>query len=391
MKKIFLISLFYSLISLIYPFENKGSYKINYDQADKALVKNVETYNDGYVYIKNNGKVYKILPDSNIEFIDDNNYILKNGIVVIRKGILNYGLFKRYSVSRRFFLNNEQGKAQFYRISIPNVMNFKSNVKIIYFIKDESKEDRITKKEINTKIHYLFAKNRKKYLGFFIPLNLYWKIIKFEIEIDLNHGNSIVVKIKDEQVIKEKEWQSQIIYFKEEKSKELISADFSKFRIEEEERKKIYSRNNSFILFKNGYDYPVEKDIYITSEFGAIREWKLISGKTYMKNIHDGIDIAKPSNFNIYAPGDGIIRYTATTELFGNMMIIEHGLSCFTSYAHLDKYLVQQGAKVKKGDLIAISGNTGAATGIHLHWGARIYGITVDPRTFLNIKDIFIP
>jgi hypothetical protein len=391
MKNFIFALVFLILNSALYSYSNQGSYLINYSSTGHKSVNYVETNDDGYVYVKNKTAEYKILPGTNVEFTDSNNYVLKKGAIVINKSVFNYGLFKRYSAARKFFLDNEQGFTQFYRISIPKAKKFDCSGKIIYFIKNESGENKILKKELNVKLHQLFEKNRKNYLGFFIPLNLYWNIIKIEIEIDINYNNSLFVKIKDGENINDRDWQKQVISFRQEKSKELVTTNISKFRAEEEDRKKIYSENNPDILFNEGYIYPVDEEIYITSEFGAVREWKLNNGRIYMKNIHDGLDIAKPGNFNIYAPSDGIVRYSAKTEFFGNMLMLEHGFSCFTSYAHLDKALVKPKAKVKKGELIAIAGNTGAATGIHLHWGARIYGITVDPRSFLKINEIFIP
>ena len=55
----------------------------------------------------------------------------------------------------------------------------------------------------------------------------------------------------------------------------------------------------------------------------------------------------------------------------------------------MNEILVTAGQFVKKGDIIAKMGMTGAATGVHLHWGSRIYGIPIDPRTFLDIGDLF--
>ena len=46
---------------------------------------------------------------------------------------------------------------------------------------------------------------------------------------------------------------------------------------------------------------------------------------------------------------------------------------------------------VKKGDVIGTIGATGAPTGPHLHWGARVYGIPIDPRSFFGMEEIFIP
>lgn len=103
---------------------------------------------------------------------------------------------------------------------------------------------------------------------------------------------------------------------------------------------------------------------------------------------HTGIDIANPYG-KIGDPitpfMDGKVTYAG--EIFwgyGKHIIIDHGNNITTVYGHLDKIFVVPGQQVKTGQVIGREGQTGWATGPHLHFEVRIYGIPVNPRTFLG-------
>jgi len=69
---------------------------------------------------------------------------------------------------------------------------------------------------------------------------------------------------------------------------------------------------------------------------------------------------------------------------YGKHVIIDHGNNISTVYAHLDKVFVYKGQKVKMGDVLGSEGSTGWATGPHLHFEIRVYGIPVNPKVFLT-------
>jgi len=82
---------------------------------------------------------------------------------------------------------------------------------------------------------------------------------------------------------------------------------------------------------------------------------------------------------------DGIVTYAG--EIFwgyGKHVIIDHGNNVTTIYAHLNKIYVYKGQKVTTSDVIGGQGKTGWATGVHLHFETRVYGIPVNPRVFLK-------
>ena len=63
----------------------------------------------------------------------------------------------------------------------------------------------------------------------------------------------------------------------------------------------------------------------------------------------------------------------------GNAVLIDHGTGLFSGYWHMNQIAVTEGQEVQPGDLIGYLGNTGLATGPHLHWEMRLYGIAVEP------------
>ncbi|MDL1957215.1 MAG: peptidoglycan DD-metalloendopeptidase family protein [Candidatus Desulfofervidus auxilii] len=102
---------------------------------------------------------------------------------------------------------------------------------------------------------------------------------------------------------------------------------------------------------------------YISSRFG----WRIhpITGK---KDFHGGVDISAPAGTPVRSTANGVVVYAGRTKFNGNFVIIEHGYGYTTLYAHLKKYIVRVGQKVKRGDIIGYVGSTGLATGPHLHY-----------------------
>jgi len=88
---------------------------------------------------------------------------------------------------------------------------------------------------------------------------------------------------------------------------------------------------------------------------------------------------------------DGTVTYAG--EIFwgyGKHVIIDHGNNVTTIYAHLNKIYVYKGQKMTTSDVIGGQGKTGWATGVHLHFETRVYGIPVNPRVFLGNNQFMI-
>ncbi|MHB8527823.1 MAG: M23 family metallopeptidase [Candidatus Acidiferrales bacterium] len=102
---------------------------------------------------------------------------------------------------------------------------------------------------------------------------------------------------------------------------------------------------------------------------------------------HTGLDIASHYGDDIRAAGDGVIAWTGRREGYGRVIIIDHGFGITTWYAHLSAYATQVGASVKRGDVIGYEGESGRATGPHLHFEVRIHNAPVNPWRYLHQVD----
>ncbi len=112
-----------------------------------------------------------------------------------------------------------------------------------------------------------------------------------------------------------------------------------------------------------------------------------------IRRMHNGVDMLANTGAPVYAPGAGKVEYIGRKGGFGKTVIINHGFGYKTIYAHLSKYKVKKGQKVKRGDLIALTGSSGSlSTGPHLHYEVRHNGIALNPRNFIfddvNIFDL---
>lgn len=96
--------------------------------------------------------------------------------------------------------------------------------------------------------------------------------------------------------------------------------------------------------------------------------------------IHEGLDIANSRWTPIYATADGIVSSAANGGNFGNLVVIDHGNGYQTKYAHMSKMMVEKGQLVKRYALIGYMGDSGRATGIHLHYEVHRDGNPQNPE-----------
>jgi murein DD-endopeptidase MepM/ murein hydrolase activator NlpD len=89
---------------------------------------------------------------------------------------------------------------------------------------------------------------------------------------------------------------------------------------------------------------------------------------TGVRDFHPGIDISVPRGSQIHAPADGVVVFCGMKNGYGNAMVIDHGYGIVTRYGHMDGFNVRPGQRVKRGDIIGFSGNTGRSTAPHLHY-----------------------
>jgi len=101
---------------------------------------------------------------------------------------------------------------------------------------------------------------------------------------------------------------------------------------------------------------------------------------------HDGIDIAAPEGTPVRAALDGTVAYVGSLRGYGKVVILSHDDGLTTVYAHNSKNLVNPGARVHRGTVIASVGQTGRTTGPNLHFEVRKDNQARDPMVFLPKK-----
>jgi len=99
---------------------------------------------------------------------------------------------------------------------------------------------------------------------------------------------------------------------------------------------------------------------------------------------HTGLDLAVPVGSDVRASGGGRVKQTGSDSAFGAYVLLVHPGGYETMYGHLSRVVVQQGALVRAGQVIGLSGNTGRSTAPHLHFEIRRGGQSVDPLTMVR-------
>lgn len=103
------------------------------------------------------------------------------------------------------------------------------------------------------------------------------------------------------------------------------------------------------------------------------------------RKMHWGMDFTADIGAEVYATGDGVVIEVVTNSWgYGKEIVIDHGFGYRTRYAHLSKFEVKRGDKVKRGDLIGLVGSTGKSTGPHLHYEVEKDGQKVNPVNFYH-------
>ncbi|MCB9191159.1 MAG: peptidoglycan DD-metalloendopeptidase family protein [Flavobacteriales bacterium] len=102
-----------------------------------------------------------------------------------------------------------------------------------------------------------------------------------------------------------------------------------------------------------------------------------------VRHFHTGIDFTAPRGTEIYATGDGVIEDVVSKGRgYGNHVIVDHGFGYQTLYAHMSRFKVRKGEKVKRGDVIGYVGSTGTSTAPHLHYEVIKNGEKINPMNF---------
>ena len=124
--------------------------------------------------------------------------------------------------------------------------------------------------------------------------------------------------------------------------------------------------------FLSGFDWPAPG-----IESGIFGSQRIDNGTPVSP--HYGVDMAAPVGTPIHAPADAVVSLSADHYLNGGFTLLDHGQGVSTAYLHQSKRLVKAGDVMKRGQLIGHIGQTGRATGPHLHWAMNWFQVKLDP------------
>lgn len=129
-------------------------------------------------------------------------------------------------------------------------------------------------------------------------------------------------------------------------------------------------------LWNGFFCRPVPGDT--TMSFG---KYEYVNGK--YRSQHKGWDFRANIGSKVLAPSSGYVIYTGFLKAYGGTVALDHGQGINTLYFHLSKILVENGQYVNKGEVFALSGNSGISSGPHLHWAMSVHNVRVDPKQWV--------
>jgi murein DD-endopeptidase MepM/ murein hydrolase activator NlpD len=118
---------------------------------------------------------------------------------------------------------------------------------------------------------------------------------------------------------------------------------------------------------------------WLSSAFSSMRAHPIL----HTARPHEGIDVSAPMGSPIEAPAAGVVTDSRWEAGYGNKIVIDHGFGIVTKFAHASKLLVHTGQRVSRGQRIALVGNSGLATGPHLHYEVHVKGRPVNPLKYV--------
>jgi len=170
-------------------------------------------------------------------------------------------------------------------------------------------------------------------------------------------------------------------------SKELFQMNLNELERESWERKQSFQEIGEFLAFKRTLSLATPS---IWPSFGRVTSrygWRY-HPLTNRREFHFAVDIANLKGSPVRATADGRVVLAGWQGTYGRSVMIDHGHGFSTRYAHNSTILVKPGDKVKRGQLIALSGDTGIVTAPHLHYEVWYKGKPVDPLVYVISKPI---
>jgi murein DD-endopeptidase MepM/ murein hydrolase activator NlpD len=151
----------------------------------------------------------------------------------------------------------------------------------------------------------------------------------------------------------------------------------------EEEKRRVAARSADRPLWDGAFVQP--KNTKVFSNFAETRTYRY-QGRDIDTQIHFGYDLASTKRAPVPAANNGTVVFAGPLTIYGNAIIIDHGLGLMTLYGHLSAISTKVGEHVSKGQEIGRTGTTGLATGDHLHYEVLVHGVSVTPLEWWDAK-----
>lgn len=181
-------------------------------------------------------------------------------------------------------------------------------------------------------------------------------------------------------IVKDGNYAKEQIQVSKEKVNPTSKAVKERISKEYDEAMRIYGTVNKVSYLDSAFIAPLKSKI--TSDFGKARVYN-----DSLKGYHSGTDYRADVGTPIIAANDGVIALVAERFYSGGTVLIDHGQGVYTCYFHMSKFNVKKGQKVKKAQVLGLSGVSGRVTGPHLHFAVRINKVQVDPLQFIELMN----
>jgi murein DD-endopeptidase MepM/ murein hydrolase activator NlpD len=164
-------------------------------------------------------------------------------------------------------------------------------------------------------------------------------------------------------------------------SEQLESIKQNTEQINADQKKIDKARSHSASEFLFPADSPFIEPVQgrLSTPFGYTR---YVNGK--YDGSHTAIDVAAPTGTKVLASNDGVVVLAENLYLTGNSVYVDHGMDLFSQYIHMSELKVKVGDEVKQGQVIGLVGQTGFATGPHLHFTFWAHNVPVNPNLFFG-------
>jgi hypothetical protein len=151
----------------------------------------------------------------------------------------------------------------------------------------------------------------------------------------------------------------------------------------EEGKRRIGAQTGDRPLWEGPFVQPRNTKVF--ANFAEARTY-LYQGRPIDTQVHFGYDLAATRQMPVPAANTGVVVFAGPLTIYGNTIVVDHGLGLQTLYAHLSSLAVKPGDRVEKGQEIARSGTSGLAIGDHLHYEVLVHGVSVTPLEWWDAK-----